>query len=55
MYLTAHILRFVVEQLKQTAQFSGVKITTGGCFFYYLFTKFNLIGNYALNAFIAVS
>ena len=33
-HLTAHMLRFGVEQLKQIAQFSGVKITTGGCFFY---------------------
>jgi len=39
------MLRFGVEQLKQTAQFSGVKITTGGCFFYYTFTKFNLLEN----------
>jgi hypothetical protein len=39
------MLRFGAKQLKQTAQFSGVKITTGGCFFYYFFTKFNLLGN----------
>jgi len=39
------MLRFGVEQLKQTAKFYGVKITTGGCFFYYFFTKLNLLGN----------